>query len=487
MIFVRAGGDAAERKRFRTEGQEAGGDAAERKRLRTEGQEAGGDGAGPENGRRGKELAREMKSIASVYKIGNGPSSSHTVGPYHAAQTFGARYPDADRYEVTLYGSLACTGEGHGTGKAIREGLPGAKILVDSVTGDLPHPNTMLFKAFKGGRELASLRIFSVGGGSIRIENEPSEEDAEVYPQKNFSEIAALCSQEKIGIVQLIYILEGHTLRDRLRTVWHAMKASVRRGLKAEGVLPGGLNLTRKAKYLYGKRCYNESPDVTMNRIIAAYAYAVSEENAAEHLVVTAPTCGSCGVLPSILYYMNEDRGFPEEEILDALAVAGLVGNVIRTNASISGAECGCQAEIGSACSMAAAAVAQLFGLSIDQIEYAAEIAMEHNLGLTCDPVEGLVQIPCIERNAVAAMRALSAVNLSRFLYATRKISFDEVVATMYRTGLDMNEKYRETSHGGLARIYEENLEEESRREERRKQELLHEELLKEELGDPDN
>jgi len=197
---------------------------------------------------------------------------------------------------------------------------------------------------------------------------------------------------------------------------------------------------------------------VTMNRVIAAYAYAVSEENASENVVVTSPTCGSCGVLPSILYYMEKDKGFPEEEILDALAVAGLVGNVIRTNASISGAECGCQAEIGSACSMAAAAVAQLYGLNIDQIEYAAEIAMEHNLGLTCDPVNGLVQIPCIERNAVAAMRALSAVNLSRFLYATRKISFDEVVATMYRTGLDLNEKYRETSHGGLAQIYEESL-----------------------------
>ena len=205
---------------------------------------------------------------------------------------------------------------------------------------------------------------------------------------------------------------------------------------------------------LLEKRCYNESADVTMNRIIAAYAYAVSEENADEHIVVTSPTCGSCGVLPAVMYYMQYDRGFPEEEILDALAVAALFGNVIRTNASISGAECGCQAEIGSACSMTAAALATLYGLNIDQVEYSAEIAMEHNLGLTCDPVKGLVQIPCIERNAVAAMRAISSVNLSRFLFSTRKISFDEVVETMYRTGLDMNEKYRETSHGGLAQIY---------------------------------
>ena len=397
-----------------------------------------------------------MKSITSVYKIGNGPSSSHTVGPYHAAQVFGARYPEADRYRVTLYGSLAFTGEGHGTGKAITSGLPGAEVCFDRETRDLPHPNTMRFEAFKDGKEIASVRMFSIGGGSVRIENEASAEDREVYPQKNFSEILTLCKQENISLLQLIYILEGAELRDYLRTVWRAMQDAVERGLKAEGVLPGGLGVQRKAKYLYEKRCYNESSDVTMNRLIAAYAYAVSEENASEHVVVTAPTCGSCGVIPSILYYMQHDRGFPENEILDALAVAGLFGNVIRTNGSISGAECGCQAEIGSACSMAAAAIATLFGLSIDEIEYAAEIGMEHNLGLTCDPIGGLVQIPCIERNAVAAMRALSSVNLSRFLYETRKISFDEIVTTMYRTGLDMNEKYRETSHGGLAQIYRE-------------------------------
>ena len=397
-----------------------------------------------------------MKSITSVYKIGNGPSSSHTVGPYSAAKLFGTRYPNADRWQVTLYGSLAFTGEGHGTGKAIRSGLPGAEIVFDRETTDLPHPNTMLFQGFKDGNQIVSTRVFSIGGGSIRIENEASAEDREVYPQKNFNEILSLCKQENISLLQLIYVLEGAELREYLKTVWRAMQDAVERGLEAEGILPGGLNVVRKAKTLYNMRCYNESADVTMNRIIAAYAYAVSEENAAENIVVTSPTCGSCGVIPSILYYMQHDRGFPENEILDALAVGGLFGNVIRTNASISGAECGCQAEIGSACSMAAAAVASLFGLNIDQIEYAAEIAMEHNLGLTCDPIGGLVQIPCIERNAVAAMRALSSVNLSRFLSATRKISFDEIVTTMYRTGLDMNEKYRETSHGGLAQIYRE-------------------------------
>ncbi len=395
-----------------------------------------------------------MKSIKSVYKIGNGPSSSHTVGPYHAAQVFGTRYPQADAFRVTLYGSLAFTGEGHGTGKAIKSGLPGSEIIFNREETDLPHPNTMLFEAFKDGELIGSNRIFSIGGGSIRIENEISDEEIEVYPQKNFSQIVKICDEKGITLAQFIYRMEDPSLRDYMRTAWHAMQEAVRRGLAAEGILPGGLGVARKAKTLYEKRCYNESADVTMNRTIAAYAYAVSEENADENLVVTTPTCGSCGVLPSVMYYMQYDRGFPEEEILDALAVAALIGNVIRTNASISGAECGCQAEIGSACSMTAAALASLYGLNTDQIEYAAEVAMEHNLGLTCDPVKGLVQIPCIERNAVAAMRAISSVNLSRFLYSTRKISFDEVVATMYQTGKDMNEKYRETSHGGLAQIY---------------------------------
>ncbi len=395
-----------------------------------------------------------MKTIKSVYKIGNGPSSSHTVGPYHAAQIFGARYPQADRFRVTLYGSLAFTGEGHGTGKAIVSGLPGAEVVFNREETDLPHPNTMRFEAYRDGRLIGENRIFSIGGGSIRIEGEPSEDEVEVYPQQNFTEILEICKRRSLNLAQFIYRMEDDRLRDALKVVWEAMKDSIRRGLVAEGTLPGGLGVARKAKTLYEKRCYNESADVTMNRVIAAYAYAVSEENADENIVVTAPTCGSCGVLPAVMYYMHVDRGFPEEEILDALAVAALIGNVIRTNASISGAECGCQAEIGSACSMTAAALASLYGLNIDQIEYAAEIAMEHNLGLTCDPVKGLVQIPCIERNAVAAMRAISSVNLSRFLFSTRKISFDEVVATMYRTGKDMDEKYRETSHGGLAQIY---------------------------------
>lgn len=396
-----------------------------------------------------------MRSIQTVYKIGQGPSSSHTVGPFRAAKYFKSLYPEADAFEVTLFGSLSFTGEGHGTAKAIRRILPEATILFDHSSAEgLPHPNTMLFKAFKSGNLLGSKRIFSIGGGSIRWEEHEEGRNREIYPQKNLGEILYDCYQEGISLKEFIWRIEGPSLTPYLSTVWAAMKESVERGLAAEGELPGGLHLMRRANDIYEARCYNESPDVTMNRLIAAYAYAVSEENAAEGVVVTAPTCGSCGVLPSLLYYMQFNKGFPEEEILDALAVAALIGNVIRTNASISGAECGCQAEIGSASSMAAGALASLYKLSSKQIEYAAEIAMEHSLGLTCDPVNGLVQIPCIERNTIGAMRALDAVNLSRFLVGTRKISFDDVVATMYQTGKDMNEKYRETSHGGLAAIY---------------------------------
>ena len=395
-----------------------------------------------------------MKSIKSVYKIGHGPSSSHTVGPYNAALLFGSRYPEADGYRVTLFGSLAFTGEGHGTEKAIKSGLPGAEVLFNTSEQDLPHPNTMLFEAFRDGKQLGRLRVFSIGGGSLRIEGESSADEEEYYPEKSLSEIMRACRDSGLSLTGFIYGREGDELREYLRGVWSAMQSAVERGLCAEGILPGGLNVHRRAKQLFNERCYNESSDVTMSRLLSAYAYAVSEENACENIVVTAPTCGSCGVIPSVFYYMQHDRGFPEEEIIDALAAAGLIGNLIRTNASISGAECGCQAEIGSACSMAAAGLAVLLGLSMEQTEYAAEIAMEHNLGLTCDPVMGLVQIPCIERNAVAAMRAISSVDISRFLCSTRKISFDEVVETMYRTGRDMDEKYKETSHGGLAQIY---------------------------------
>ena len=253
-----------------------------------------------------------------------------------------------------------------------------------------------------------------------------------------------------------LYKNEDEKIKKYLLKMWKAMEACVEKGLKTEGILPGGLKLTRKAKLLYETTSQDDNEDIIMDRMISAFSYAACEENASEGIVVTAPTCGSCGVIPSCMYYFKHCKGYTDDQIIDALAVCALVGDVIITNASVSGAECGCQAEVGSACSMAAAGVAQLFGLNLDQIEYAAEVAMEHNLGLTCDPVKGLVQIPCIERNAVAAMRAINSVNLSRFLYKTRRISFDAVIETMYRTVLDMDKKYRETANGGLAEIYRE-------------------------------
>lgn len=396
-----------------------------------------------------------MKSIKTVYKVGNGPSSSHTVGPYGAARLFKSRYPEADAFEVTLFGSLAFTGEGHGTGKAILSAIPEAKLSFDFETEDIPHPNTMDFRAFKDGELLGENRIMSIGGGSFRIEGEESEDDIEMYKENNFTEIMASCKRQGYTISEFIYNTEGYYLKDYLREIWHEMEACVERGLETEGILPGGLDLTRKAKMLYDMRCHNESSDITMDRTLAAYAFAASEENAAENVVVTAPTCGSAGVIPALFYYMRHDKGYTENEIIDALAVAAIIGNVIRSNASVSGAECGCQAEIGSACCMAAGALASMYGMSIEQVEYAAEVAMEHHLGLTCDPVGGLVQIPCIERNSVAAMRAVNAVNISRFMYETRRISLDQVIETMYETGLDLNSKYRETAHGGLATIYD--------------------------------
>lgn len=395
-----------------------------------------------------------MKSIKSVFKIGHGPSSSHTVGPYRAGLLAKERFPEADQFEITLYGSLAFTGAGHGTEKAILHALPNSVVKSDLSVTDLPHPNTMKFIAKKGETEIGEITVLSIGGGSIQVVGEEAEESLEIYPQKNFTEVMNECADKDISITDFIFSVEGYALKDYLAEMWKAMQDCVESGLKAEGVLPGGLDITRKAKMLHEMRCYNESSDIEMDRLVSAFAYAVSEENADEHLVVTAPTCGSCGVIPAVMYYMKHIKGFPDSEIIDALAVSAMLGNVIRTNASISGAECGCQAEIGSACSMAAAGLASLYKMNLKQIEYAAEVAMEHHLGLTCDPVNGLVQIPCIERNAVAAMRAINAVNLSRFLYKTRRISFDDVVDTMYKTGLDLSEKYRETANGGLAALY---------------------------------
>lgn len=394
-----------------------------------------------------------MISIESIYKRGNGPSSSHTVGPYNAAKLFKKRYKDADKYDAILYGSLADTGDGHGTDKAISDVLINVNISHNQKEKNLKHPNTFDLIAYKNNCEIGRLRFYSIGGGSIKIDGEENRELNEVYKEKNFTEIIETCKKENTNIAEYVYKREPN-VKKRIKKMWKYMQDTIERGLKKDGVLPGGLNVERKAKKLYEFVSHNESNSTTRDRLISAFAYATCEENASENVIVTAPTCGACGIIPSIFYYMKKYKGYSDDEIVDALTVGAVIGNVIRTNASISGAECGCQAEVGSATSMAAGALAHLYGLNIDQIECAAEVAMEHCLGLTCDPIGGLVQIPCIERNAVYAGRAISAVNLSRFLYMTRKISFDTVVETMYETGKDLDTKYKETAHGGLAKLY---------------------------------
>ena len=398
-----------------------------------------------------------MESIRTLYKIGRGPSSSHTMGPERACIIMKERYPEADKFAVTLYGSLALTGIGHGTDRIVRETLSPipCEIKVDETTHTPVHPNTMDITAQRAGEDIVTLRFYSIGGGSIEIEGEGRAAAApDVYPHSTFTEIAEYCKTKNIRLYEYVVECEGEDIYDYLDEVWDTMKNSIHEGLSTVGTLPGGLGTKRKARVLFEKNHIDESAQTRENRLVSAYAFAVSEQNAAGGRIATAPTCGACGVLPSVLKYMQDSRGFTDRQIFNSLATAALIGNIIRTNASISGAECGCQAEIGSACSMAAAALAELFGMGLGQIEYAAEVAMEHHLGLTCDPICGLVQIPCIERNAVAAMRAINALSLANFLSDSRKITFDLIVKTMYNTGCDLPLGYRETSVGGLAKYY---------------------------------
>lgn len=397
-----------------------------------------------------------MESLRELYKIGRGPSSSHTMGPEKAVNILKQRYNQADSFKVILYGSFALTGKGHGTDKVIRETfLPfDCEIVFDNETECPIHPNTMDVFAFKNGNEIAKERVYSVGGGSIEFDGEGKSEINKIYPHNSFSQIADYCKNEDKRIWEYVLEVEGEEIFDYLFKIWEQMKRSIHEGLTVTGVLPGILGTQRRAQILHNQRHIDESAQTRENRLVSAYAFAVSEQNASGGVIVTAPTCGASGVVPSVLKYMQETRGFSDLEIIRALATGGIIGNLIKTNASISGAECGCQAEIGSACSMAAGSLAELFGMGIDQIEYAAEVAMEHHLGLTCDPIAGLVQIPCIERNAVAAMRSINALSLSNFLADSRKISFDMVVETMYNTGRDLHFGYRETSHSGLAKFY---------------------------------
>lgn len=398
-----------------------------------------------------------MQSIREIYKIGKGPSSSHTMGPERAARIFKAEHPDADQYRVSLYGSLSKTGKGHGTDRVLYEVLAPAKVEVlfsDEIPEGMTHPNTLDFFALKEGKEIVRMRAASIGGGDIRIEGRQEPEEEEVYPENSFAEVEEFCRFRSLDLAEYVFLTEKPGIRDFLAGVWSQMKQTIREGLETEGYLPGPLKVERKAMKLYDFEMEHFHPQVEECRLISAYAYATAEQNADCGTVVTAPTCGACGVVPAAFLYVQKRRNLSDEEMVKGLAVAGLIGNLIKHNASISGAECGCQAEIGSACAMAAAGLDYLYGLSTNQIQYAAEIALEHHLGLTCDPILGLVQVPCIERNAVAAMRAMNCCNLSFFLSDTQRISFDIAVRTMYETGKSINRRFRETSEGGLAKMY---------------------------------
>lgn len=400
-----------------------------------------------------------MESISEIYRIGTGPSSSHTMGPRKAAQLFKESVPQAVRFNVDLYGSLAATGKGHLTDKALEDVLsPAGEVTINWLADTVLdyHTNGMKFTAYdKDGNVLSEKIVFSVGGGKIVWQDEIESGESSVksiYPMKRISDILEWC--EKTGRTYWEYVddCEGEWIWDYLHEVWEVMKAAVERGLEAEGVLPGGLGVRRKAVSYYMKAS-GYSSNLKSRGLVYSYALAVSEENASGGMIVTAPTCGSCGVLPAVLYHLYLSRGFSEKRILRALATAGIFGNVVKTNASISGAEVGCQGEVGVACAMDAAAASQLFGGSPAQIEYAAEMGLEHHLGLTCDPVCGLVQIPCIERNAYAAARALDSNLYASFSDGVHSVSFDRVVSVMKQTGHDLPSVYKETSQGGLAAI----------------------------------
>lgn len=396
-----------------------------------------------------------MKSLKELYKIGRGPSSSHTMGPERACKLFIKEHPKIDSARVILYGSLAKTGKGHGTDRVIIKTfapIP-CEVIFDVAKADLPHPNTMDIIGLQNGEVKATVRVMSVGGGSIKFENQDMSITPNVYNEYSFYDIAKDCKARSIRLWEYALEREDSDFWSYMENVWEVMKTSIRCGLSDEGILPGGLSVKKKAKSLYLNQHIDESAETRENRMVCSFAFAVGEQNASGERIATAPTCGAAGVLPAVLYYQQQKNKYSDAEIIQALITAGIIGNLIKTNASISGAECGCQAEIGSACSMAAAALGELFSLDIDKIEYAAEIAIEHHLGLTCDPICGLVQIPCIERNAVAAMRAINAVSLASFLWDSRKISLDSVIKTMKETGHDLLPSYRETSEAGLAKI----------------------------------
>lgn len=404
-----------------------------------------------------------MHTIKELFKIGNGPSSSHTMGPKRATLEFIKRYKDMDFAYITLYGSLALTGRGHLTDYIIDKTLNEHSIdheISFNYNEEMKHPNTLKFKAFKDSKKLGEIIVYSIGGGAISIEGEGDSVFPHIYPHKTFSEIKNYVLEQNITLSDYAYKYEDKDFKSYLEKIYKKMKEGIDRGLKVSpdgknGTLHGSLQIKRKAKTLYEGALKYDLKEIRDKCRLYSYAYATSEENASGGEIVTSPTCGASGVLPAVLRFLEEENQFSHDKIIDSLAVAGLIGNIIKFNGSISGAEAGCQAEIGSACAMTAAFVANLRGMDINKIEQSAEIALEHHLGLTCDPIDGYVQIPCIERNAVAAVRAIDAATLATILDTKEsKISFDLVVKTMLETGKDLTNGYRETSQAGLAKNY---------------------------------
>ncbi len=395
-----------------------------------------------------------MESLRHLYRLGIGPSSSHTMGPVYASKYFLQQYPDATHYKVVLFGSLAATGRGHGTDRALEEAFGYRELDIEwNFTTTTVHPNTLDMYAYNGTETIGYAQIYSVGGGEIVVAGRPADPHRQVYHEKSFAKIKSICQERGIRLWQYVLEQEGEEIYQHLDKVWQAMNDCIDKGLATDGVLSGGLGVVRRAKKL-SCALDKETERLHENRTVSSYAFAMAEQNASGGLIVTAPTCGACGVLPAVFRYYYEQEQWDMDTIYHGLMTAGLVGNLIKTNASISGAQCGCQAEIGSACCMTAAGLSEMLGQSLDEIETSAEIALEHHLGLTCDPVEGLVQIPCIERNAVGAMRAINAASITTFLADSTKVSLDTVINTMYETGKDLSENYRETASGGLAKNY---------------------------------
>lgn len=398
-----------------------------------------------------------MQSIKNVFYIGHGPSSSHTIGPTNAVRYILETYKDIENIKVILCGSLASTGKGHLTDYILDKYLNGINHrIVFDVRKKTKHPNTMIFETtLKSGVKKKDV-IASIGGGAISINKEKKQDGSDLYPHHTLSEIMHYCREYGYSLWEYVLFHEGESILSYIDEIYSAIKESVQRGITAEGELPGELHVKRKAKVMY-ENMLKEHKENDIQTNVAIASFAASEENAAGGVIVVAPTCGSAGVIPGVVKYL-EMKKVPYEDIRKGFLVAGLIGLLAKSNASISGAEAGCQAEIGVACAMGAAMIATALNYEHKKIAQSAEVALEHSLGLTCDPVKGYVQIPCIERCAIFALKAINAASIVDIMpIETAKVTFDESLLTMYLTGKDLHAGYRETAKKGLSKVLKKN------------------------------